>query len=222
LDVEDAVGTDVSLTPSEAGYVLGRSPSAINKAVDTGVIRARRRRTGKLKQRLLGPAELRFLRIGDELQRDLTPAGRRRLYEAVRKLPPDAHLLELGRLVVDFHRIDDDLAARIARLATIRGAIEQRSGGHSVIRGTDVPLHLVAALAREQTLDEIIEDYPSLSREQVEAAVEYATAYPKRERPYPSRSFKRMRRPDPESVPRSTLPRHRVSGGNREGFLGPA
>ncbi|WP_260686045.1 DUF433 domain-containing protein [Rhizobium laguerreae] len=50
---------------------------------------------------------------------------------------------------------------------------------------------MVAALARGQTVAEIVEDFPSLSREQVEAAIEYAKAYPKRGRPYPSRSLKR-------------------------------
>ena len=49
-----------TLTLSEAGYVLDRSPTAINKVVDTGVIRARQRRVGKVVQRLLGPAELRL------------------------------------------------------------------------------------------------------------------------------------------------------------------
>ena len=38
----------------------------------------------------------------------------------------------------------------------------------------------------------MIGDYPGLAREQVEAAAEYARAYPKRGRPYPRRSLKRM------------------------------
>ncbi len=86
-----------TLTLSEAGYLLDRSPAALNKAVDTGVIRARQRKVGKAVQRLLGPAELRFLRLADELHKDLTPAGRRRLYEAVRKLSADTHRLKLTR-----------------------------------------------------------------------------------------------------------------------------
>ena len=38
---------------------------------------------------------------------------------------------------------------------------------------------------------EILEDFPSLNQAQVEAAIEYAKAYPKRGRPYTSRSLKR-------------------------------
>ncbi|MGO7888896.1 DUF433 domain-containing protein, partial [Rhizobium ruizarguesonis] len=52
--------------------------------------------------------------------------------------------------------------------------------GEPLIKGTRVPLHMVAELARGQTVAEIVEDFPSLSREQVEAAIEYAKAYPKR------------------------------------------
>ncbi|WP_256570574.1 hypothetical protein [Bradyrhizobium sp. CCGUVB1N3] len=33
-----------ALTLTEAGYVLNRSAAALNKAVDTGIIRARQRR----------------------------------------------------------------------------------------------------------------------------------------------------------------------------------
>ncbi|WP_245502735.1 DUF433 domain-containing protein, partial [Mesorhizobium sp. M1A.F.Ca.IN.020.06.1.1] len=60
-----------------------------------------------------------------------------------------------------------------------------------LIKGTSIPVHMVAALARAQSVDEIIEDFPSLGREQVEAAIDYAKAYPKRGRPYPARSLKR-------------------------------
>jgi uncharacterized protein (DUF433 family) len=144
-------------------------------------------------QRLLGAAELRFLRLAHELEGDLTPSGRRRLYQAVRKLPAGAHRLVLGRLVVDFRRIDDDLARRLKRLEQVRKRVEKQDGpGDPVIRGTNASVHVIGALARGQTIAEILADYPSLRRAQVEAAIAYAKAYPKRGRPYPSRSLKRM------------------------------
>jgi uncharacterized protein (DUF433 family) len=181
-----------NLTLSEAGYVLDRSPTAINKAVDTGVIRARQHRVGKVVQRLLGPAELRFLRIADELDRDLTPTGRRRLYGAIRKLSLDVHQVTLGKLVLDLASIDSDLRVRLRRLDAIRTRVEPAgSSAEPTIKGTRIPVYMVAALARSQTVAEILEDFPSLNKEQVEAAVEYAKAYPKRGRPYPARSLKR-------------------------------
>jgi uncharacterized protein (DUF433 family) len=181
-----------ALTLTEAGYVLDRSATALNKAVDTGVIRARQRKVGSAVQRVLGPAEMRFLLVADRLDKDLTPAGRRRLYEAIRHLSADTHRVALGEIVLDLGKIDADLKTRLRRLDVLRRwvrAVGDR--GEPVIKGSKVPVHMVAALARTQSVAEVVEDFPSLSTEQVEAAIEYAKAYPKRGRPYPSRSLKR-------------------------------
>jgi uncharacterized protein (DUF433 family) len=180
------------LTLSEAGYVLDRSPTDLNKAVDTGMIRARQRKVGKAVQRLLGPAELRFFRLAHELHKDLTPTGRRRLYAALRKLSTETHRVKLGDLDLDLSRIDSDLKARLGRLESIHQRVDRVGGEQdAVIRGTDIPAHLIAALAREQTVEEILEDFPSLERVQVEGAIEFGKAYPKRGRPYAARSLKR-------------------------------
>ncbi|TCR72684.1 DUF433 domain-containing protein [Rhizobium sp. BK376] len=149
------------------------------------------RRTSILASRLLGPAELRFLRLADELNKDLTPAGRRRLYGALRKLPNGAHKFQLGRLELDLAQIDTDLKDRMARLEAVRDGIDSKGDrGEAVIRGTTVAAHLIAALARDQAVDAILTDFPSLTRDQIDAAVEYAKAYPKRGRPYPTKSLK--------------------------------
>ncbi|WP_244563714.1 DUF433 domain-containing protein [Ensifer aridi] len=180
-----------NFTMSEAGYVLGRSPAKLNKAVDTGIIQARQTKVGNIIQRLLGRAELRFLRLADELEKDLTPAGRRRLYGALRKLPDDAHKLQLGQLQLDLAQIDNDLKDRMTRLEAIKGRIDSKGDrSEAVIRGTSITAYLVAALARDQGADAVLKDFPSLTRDQVEAAIEFAKAYPKRGRPYPTKSLK--------------------------------
>jgi uncharacterized protein (DUF433 family) len=187
-----APGWTQTLTLTEAGYVLGRSPTMLNKAVDSGIIRARQRKVGKAVQRLLGPAELRFLRLADELDKDLTPTGRRRLYAALRKPSSGTHRVRLGGIELDLARIDRDLAARLSRLDRVRRSVDQKGGRlEAVVRGTDIPVHLIAGLAHSQTVDEIFQDFPSLSRRQIEAAIEYAKAYPKRGRPFAVRSLKR-------------------------------
>ena len=181
-----------TLTLSEAGYVLDQSTTTLNKAVDTGVIRAKQRKVGKSVQRLVGPAELRFLRLADELDKDLTPSGRRRLYEALRKLSANTHMVRWGKVDLDLARIDSDLASRMARLEHIRNWIDRRDGqAEAMIRNTEIPAHLIASLAKEQSVEEIVSDFPSLTTPQVEAAVEFAKAYPKRGRPYTPRSLKR-------------------------------
>ena len=87
---------------------------------------------------------------------------------------------------------DRDLAAKLSRLRNVRRSVDHkrvRSG--AVVRGTDIPVHLIAGLARAYTVDEIVRDFPSLSPKQIAAAIEYAKAYPKRGRPFATQSLKR-------------------------------
>lgn len=181
----------VSLTLNEAGYVVGQSSTAINRAVDRGVIKAKLQRCGKHRLRKVGPAELRYLAIAGEVEKDLTPAARKKVYEAVRRLPAGAQRLDLGVMELKLADIDRRIAERLDRLAHVKALVDE-SGAEPVLRGTTIPAHLIAALARGQNVAETIEDYPRLSPEQVEAAVEYAKVYPRTGRPLPARSFKRM------------------------------
>ncbi|WP_373414950.1 hypothetical protein [Ensifer aridi] len=71
----------------------------------------------------------------------------------------------------------------MTRLEAIKGRIDSKGDrSEAVIRGTSITAYLVAALARDQGA--------SLTRDQVEAAIEFAKAYPKRGRPYPTKSLK--------------------------------
>ena len=56
--------------------------------------------------------------------------------------------------------------------------------GKPVIRGTRVPVDLIADMLNQgATVEEIIEGYPALDREQVEIAPLYLRAFPRRGRP---------------------------------------
>jgi uncharacterized protein (DUF433 family) len=183
----------LSLTTSEAGYVLERSTPAINKVVDTGLIRTSMRLgpKGHGKLRILGKPELRFLKVADILAKDLTVLGQKKIYEAIRRLPDHEHQLRLGVLTVELSPVDRAIEERLRRLIALKNQVELSDSGEPVIAGTTVPAHLVASLAKGETVEEILEDYPSLTRSQIESAIEYAKAYPKKGRPYPVRSFKR-------------------------------
>jgi uncharacterized protein (DUF433 family) len=57
-------------------------------------------------------------------------------------------------------------------------------GGTPVYRSTRIPVDLVATMmAQGATVEEILEGYPALSREQVELAPLYVAAFPRRGRP---------------------------------------
>lgn len=182
----------VSLTLNEAGYVVERSSTAINRAVDRGVIKAKLQRRGKHRLRKVGPAELRYLAIAGLVEKDLTPAARKKVYEAVRKLPPEAKRLDLGVMELKLSEIDHRISERLQRLEEVKTFVDERPSGEAVLRGTRVPVHVIAALAKGQSAGEIVEDYPELKADQIEAAVEYAKVYPRTGRPLPIRSFKRL------------------------------
>jgi len=82
----------------------------------------------------------------------------------------------------------------LAELKRIKEVVESGSAGEPVLRGTAVPVHVVAALAEADGVEGATRAYPSLSRADVEAAVAYAEVYPKKGRPYPKKSLKRMLR----------------------------
>lgn len=70
--------------------------------------------------------------------------------------------------------------------------VAKSTDGVPVLVGTDIPVHLVAALAEAGGASEAARAYPSLSRETIGAAVQYARMHPKRGQPYPAKSLKRM------------------------------
>jgi len=181
----------ISLTLSEAGYVVGQSTISINRAIDRGVIKAKIQRRGKSRLREIGPAELRYLAISGEVEKDLTPAARKKVYEAIRRLPDHEHLFVIGVMEFTLEEIDRRIGDRLMLLEAVKAMIDV-GGGEPVILGTDIPAYIIAALALGQTTDEIIEDYPGLTAAQIAAASEYAKIYPKPGRPLPTRSFKKM------------------------------
>lgn len=190
-------GLGRGLTVGEASYIVERPAAAINRAVDHGLIEVEREPrangpdAGVLRK--LGPAELRYLLIEGDLEGDLTPAARRRVYEALRSLPEGEHQVRVGpRLALELADVDARIAARLGQLEAVKTYVEEGSA-EPVLRNSDgVPVYLIAALAAGQGMEATLEDYPDFTRAQVEAAAEYARAYPKPGRPYPARSFKRM------------------------------
>ena len=183
--------TALSLTLNEAGYVVDQSTTAINRAVDRGIIKVRIQRRGKSRLRKIGSSELRFLAIAGEVEKDLTPAARRKVYEAMRRLPDDTHLLSVGIMEFRLLEIDRRIAARLRQLQAVKALVEERPDADPVIRGTNISTYVIAALTNGETIAEIIDDYPTLTPAQIEAAAEYAKVYPKPGRPLPTRSFKK-------------------------------
>jgi uncharacterized protein (DUF433 family) len=75
------------------------------------------------------------------------------------------------------------------------GDLSRLIDGDGTIRGSGVEAHRIAALvAGGMELAEILEDYPNLGPDQVEAASRYALVVPNPGRPYPDRTAKSVLR----------------------------
>ena len=166
---------------------LGKSPRA-----RSAVARARR----------LGPADLVYLVLRKDLSDVLSAAAKRELYD---RLVEVISRRGLALQSTDQHRVDFEieLAGGIIRVE-MKGALRRLSkrwqalqraadivvsdpeirGGEPVIRGTRIPVYLVADLMRQGAdAREILEDYPSLTANTVRSALAYAQTHPRRGRP---------------------------------------
>ncbi len=180
----------MTLTPREAAFVADSTLLAVERAVDGGVVPNQTQTVAGRKTRVLGHSELRFFSTLRSQENALTLAGRRLLYEAVQH--PQDGKATLGPFVVDVRKVDLEIERRFAELNQLKGRVEEGTDGDPVVKGTAVPVHVVAALATDGGVEAACRAYPSLPRTAIETAVAYAAVYPKRGRPYPARSMKQM------------------------------
>ncbi|KEQ52856.1 hypothetical protein BV95_02847 [Sphingobium chlorophenolicum] len=92
-------------------------------------------------------------------------------------------------LTIDLRPFFERSIERLARLDAARELVISSAdilGGTPIIGGTRIPVHdIAAAMAAGVPEDEILEDYPSLTRDKLALALLYAEANPLRGRPRP-------------------------------------
>lgn len=180
-------------TPAEAAFVLREPVRAVKKALDEGPVRARLVDRPGGRVRAIDEADLLYLLAVRALRDELTPKGRGEFYEALKGAgAEDMREVRFGRLSVAVDDLRAEVAERARALAELSDAVEFRSDGEPVLKGTGVEVHRVAALLDGGlTPEEVREDYPSLDPTDVAAARAYAGAHPKPGRPYPRTTAKR-------------------------------
>jgi uncharacterized protein (DUF433 family) len=183
-------------TVAEAAFVLREPIRAVKKALDAGPVRPVLLRRAGAPVRAIDKGDLFYLYAVRELREELTPKARTEFYDAFRRtLTEDSDEVFLGRLRIAIADLVQEVEQRTASLAELSEKVAFRADGEPVLKGTDTEVHRIAALLDgELSVDEVLEDYPSLSREQVETAGAYAEAHPKAGRPYPRTTAKRALR----------------------------
>lgn len=184
-------------TVAEAAFLSGLSPAAIHKAIDRGVIAAGRVRGDRRVLRRVGVTEVVFLHLVKHVCGTLKPGSRRELYRLLKDSPEVPARVSLGPVSVEVTAVRQEVSRRRRALRQAYRLIARDPGirgGEPVVRGTRVPVYLLADLVKQgASPEELSEDYPSINREQLKAALAYAEAHPRRGRPR-SRPWPRLLR----------------------------
>jgi uncharacterized protein (DUF433 family) len=175
-------------TPREASYVTDLPEKTIQQAIDRAEVSALR--GGSERERVLGYRDLVYLRLRSGAGRLLSPEGKRKLREELEQLFGDSferEVVNLGPLHVNVGPESRTVQARLAAMERARAWVASDPdflAGEPVVRGTRISVHVVAELEQQGAGPaELLEDFPSLTPESLEAALLYARMYPRRGRP---------------------------------------
>jgi uncharacterized protein (DUF433 family) len=191
------------VSTQEAAWLTELSTKTINATIDRGELKSapRRNRSRRRVPRRLGPADVFYLVLRKELSSVLSADAKTELYEElVRREWPALQATEAPRQKADSEirlaggLVRIELKSVYQRLAKRWLALENASsvvvsdpeirGGEPIIRGTRVPVYLVADLVEQGAkLREVLEDYPALTASMLRSALAYAQTHPKRGRP---------------------------------------
>jgi uncharacterized protein (DUF433 family) len=174
---------------TEAAFITGLPVKAINQAIDRQEIAAVRTRGGKSQRRVQLP-EVLYLCLRQTTAPALSKSGRMALYSALRERgDPDSTAIDLisGAVRISFGRIPGQVRMRLAALdrsAALVVSDPDIRAGEPIVRGTRVPVYAVAEMKQQGASDaELLEDFPSLTPESLDAALTYAATHPRRGRP---------------------------------------
>jgi uncharacterized protein (DUF433 family) len=181
-----------TLSPSEVAELSGAPKRIIEKAIEERVLSVRLRPSRDAPRRMLPTYAVAYAAIVKKLDLKLTSAQKKQLITKLADLKPAAIRTARVELVpaVEIHigRLVEDVMDRAERYRIARDAWivsdEAIKGGTPVIRGTRMTVHSVLGrIEHGETVNDILDDNPDLSREAIEAAIIYARTHPLMGRP---------------------------------------
>jgi uncharacterized protein (DUF433 family) len=176
------------LSPREAAFVTGLTEKTINQAIDREEVHALPARRVEDHERTLGFPDLVYLQLRSEIGALLSAEGKRLLREQLMTASGDpANTVNIGpmevRIAMQVQRVEERVA-QIERARAFVVSDPEVRAGEPTVRGTRIPVYVLAELAAQGAgTEELLEDYPSLTAESLEAALLFARMYPRRGRP---------------------------------------
>lgn len=180
-------------TPQEAAILAEVSTKRVQKAIDDKIVDSRTRAVDESRPRRWVSAEAVYaLTILNHADVKLPKAKKRALYEWLRDRPESewrAGFIPLSDvLTIQTSNFLSKYIDRVNSYKTAREKVIMRDpeimGGTPVIGGTRITVYALAGRLEDgETIGDLLEDYPQLKREDVEAAIMYAKANPMLGRP---------------------------------------
>ncbi|MBZ9849669.1 DUF433 domain-containing protein [Mesorhizobium sp. CA14] len=183
-------------TAAEAAFILREPVRSIKKSLDVGPVRPILVPGASGSVRTIEWRDLFYLYAVRALRDELTPKARGEFYEALQQTPFELRdEVRFGRFRVSVRDLVREVKQRTSDLAALAGAVDFRADGEPLLKGKQVEVYRISALLDGgASVEQVLEEYPSLAREDVETAKAYAEAYPKVGRPFPRTSVKRALR----------------------------
>src|SRR5216683_1905449 len=182
--------TAATLSPREVAELSGAPKRAIEKAIEERVLSVRLaslRGAPRGARRMLPVYAVAYAALVKNLGLKLTSAQKKRLIAKLAQLEPTAMCRARVELIpaveIDVGRLVGDVMDRAERYRVARDASividEAIKGGTPVIRGTRMTVYSVLGrIEHGETVDDVLNDNPDLSREAIEAAIIYARTHP--------------------------------------------
>jgi len=171
-------------TPSQAALLTGLPLSAVRKALDHAAIPSQLMRSGRTMLRMVPREALLCLKLEQLGVGQLPLANRKRIYRSVLAHPAAEEWRVSGAVVIRAGAAHSSLDEEIEKLRRAEERVTSDPGilnGTPVMRGTRIPVHLIAEMRRQGApIQEILEGYQPLTAEDVALAVLYAQAHPRR------------------------------------------
>lgn len=169
---------------AEAAYVTKVSVKDIDREIDAKVLRP----SGPKGARALKRGDLVYLKAIGPIRADLTPGLRRRVCLAVETaVAKRQKVAKVETLEVPVKEIEAEILEEFAGLEELRRTmIESRPavlGGEPVLKGTRIPVRVVAELVKKGATAKDLKDEFDVTPAQMRAAVLFDRITPRRGRP---------------------------------------
>ena len=179
------------LTPNEVAELAGASIRMVEKAIEERVLSVRFGSSpamGRRFRRMLPAYSVVYAAAIAGLGLKLSIAHKKELARGIAKRPRGKRVKVAPAVEIDVGRLAGDALERTEKYRAARDAFivvdKEIKGGTPVIRGTRMTVYSVLGrVTHGESIDDILEDNPDLSRAAIEAAVMYARTHPMVGRP---------------------------------------